>query len=165
MNYRGNRKYTEHLCCGKGNQGPLQIQSSPKGMTWRQMKIIIQTEGKSELRKEDIKVVFPFRQPHQLLPTAWELEIGREFLGGNTEVFNYQRIKVCNVPLPQAGAEKHLGLKQDWIMLMPRLLAFAAGRTWWPRSSIPAANVPLPRKGDQCQSHGGRLWKLTQSEH
>ena len=60
MNCRGNRKYKEHLCYGKGNRGPPQIQSSPKGMTGRQMKIIIRTEGKSELRKEDIKVAFPF---------------------------------------------------------------------------------------------------------
>lgn len=56
------RKQKVHgaLVLRKGKLGPLQIQSSPKGISGRQMKIITRAEGKSELRKEDIKVVFPF---------------------------------------------------------------------------------------------------------
>lgn len=48
------------------------------------MKIIIRTEGKSELTKEDVKVVFPFRQPPQLL--SRELRIHSELLAGNSRV-------------------------------------------------------------------------------
>lgn len=49
-NCGGNTKYTEHLCCGKGNRGPLQIPSGPRGRAGRQMNIRTCSEGRRELR-------------------------------------------------------------------------------------------------------------------
>lgn len=93
------RKQKVHraLVLRKRKSGPLRIQSSPKGMTGRQMKAGAQAEGKSGLGKEEIKILFPFGQPHQLLlPTGWK---SAELRGGNGKVSYQGRHKGLS-PLP-----------------------------------------------------------------
>ena len=129
MNCRGNRKYTERFALRKGKSGASADTIKPKRHDWKT------NEDRNPDRREEraprgrCKTCISLLTASQLLPTARELEIGREFPGGNEEISDYQRTKVRNAPLPEAAAEKHLGFKYNRTTSMPWSLALGAGRT------------------------------------